>query len=250
MFYKLTQYRALLNLFFQRKLAYCIIGGHCHSHKKFRREGEAILSGALREKYDKLVLQYPTKKDFKKAHENIGLFVEMIYRLGLPEMEPLSMLDTGSRGGLFPFFCRHYGHHAIGTDLAEVLEEQPNKALFELYEIEALPLCIEAKITIPDFYRKFDLITGFRTRFHSKMVHETGLDHELHWGVEEWDFFLRDLANNQLSERGRIFFLLNRLQEIEKGRWMPEELYKYFKSVGGNVEYNMLYFKDLHLLRK
>lgn len=64
----------------------------------------------------------------------------------------------------------------------------------------------------------FDLITGFRTRFHSWYTVETGKEFKEHWGIEEWGFFLKDLARNHLTEGGRIFFMLNRLQEREKAR--------------------------------
>ena len=55
---------------------------------------------------------------------------------------------------------------------------------------------------LPNFGRKFDLITAFATAFHGS------LEHAWRWGEKEWDFFLSDLES-RLKPGGQIFFDLN-----------------------------------------
>ena len=102
---------------------------------------------------------------------------------------------------------------------------------------------------IDDLGSKFDLVTGFRTRFHSRYTWETGKEKEEHWGVDEWDFFLTDLAVNHVNDNGQIFFMVNRLQEREKGVIIPKHLRTYFLSKGAKIRYSFLSFEDLSAFR-
>ena len=210
---------------------------------------QKIFSRIDRSRYDQLVGAYWHADEIRKARENERLFVEMALRLRLDKSTPLKILDIGGKAGTFAFVCDCLGHEAWTTDLESMLGRSPNPELFQLFNVPAFALAITPFEPIPSTGRTYDLITGFRTRFHSRYTWETGLPHEIHWGPTEWDFFLRDLAQNHLSERGRIFFRLNRLQEREKKDDFPAPMRKYFASVGGELDGCVLFFSDLKHLR-
>ncbi len=207
----------------------------------FVRESKRLMQ-PIQHQYDKLIGEYPTAADKRKAIENQALFVEMVHWLGLEKSRPLKILDIGGRGGLFAYYCKMYGHDSYVSDLPGVLSVSPNKELLDLLQVKSLDIIIKPFSPTDTRGLKFDLVTGFRTRFHSRLPFETGKQHEEHWGVPEWRYFLHDLSRNNLSSSGQIFFMLNRLQEREKIDYVPAELEKYFKSVGGRLRQNFLYF--------
>jgi hypothetical protein len=202
-----------------------------------------------RGKYNHLLEQYWHKDEIRKAYENEKLLVRLALRLRLDQVGPLKILDIGGKAGTFAFICRSLGHEAWTTDLEEMLHRIPNPELFKLFDVSAFGLTIMPFVPLPVPECKYDLVTGFRTRFHSEYTWETGLDNEIHWGPDEWDFLLRDLANNYISQSGRIFFMLNRLQEKEKGAPASAKMIDYFSSVGGELDGSFLFFKDMKKLR-
>ena len=203
-----------------------------------------------RAEYDRLVGTYWHPDEIRKARENERLFVQMALRLRLDRMASLKILDIGGKAGMFAFVCRCLGHEAWTTDLESMLARSPNPELYRLFGVQAFALAIEPFRPIPFTGRRYDLVTGFRTRFHSRYMWETGLDREIHWGPAEWDFFLRDLACNHLAENGRVFFRLNRLQERERNDDFPRPMRDYFASVGGELDGCLLSFPDLKRLRR
>ena len=79
---------------------------------------------------------------------------------------------------------------------------------------------------LPDFGRKFDLITAFATAFHG------GHEDSWRWGEKEWDFFLTDLKEH-LKPGGRIFFDLNAAYD---GEYYTPEILKVLQKHGGVIE--------------
>lgn len=228
----------MIEQFVRSTLACCefrLINKRLYSARFFQNESRRLFSSTDRRRYDQLVDQYPLEGEIKKARRNEILFLEMAYWLNLPFSQSIRILDLGSKAGQFPFICQCYGHKAIATDLEEVQKKSPTREILELLGVDHRPLKIKALCRLPDIGTKFDLITGFRTRFHYTLPHETGKDHEEHWGIQEWDFFLKDLVEHQLSEKGKIFFMLNRLQEKGKGL-MPDELRQYFLEQGASLD--------------
>jgi hypothetical protein len=173
--------------------------------------------------------------------------VKMAYWLGLQRRPPCRILDIGSFNGMWPYLCRSYGHDAVCTDLPEVLARPAVKSMIDLLKVPSFPLRIEA-LKPPDLGgRTFDLITGLRTRFHSTKPAETGLSRETHWGVAEWDCFLRGIAAH-LPPEGQVFFMLNRLRENPPGG-IPPEMAKYFRDAGGDLNGMYLWFRNVSKLK-
>ncbi|WP_163339189.1 class I SAM-dependent methyltransferase [Desulfopila sp. IMCC35008] len=210
----------------------------------FQHESEKLMA-SIQEEYLGLLSKYPTTEDRRKGLENQILFVEMVHWLGIEKSKPLKILDIGGRGGLFAYFCKKYGHQSYVSDIPGVLQKSPNKELLQLLNVDSLDLKIEPFTPVDTDGEKFDLITGFRTRFHSKLTFETGKDYEEHWGVKEWEYLLNNLASNILNENGKIFFMLNRLQEKEKKGYVPQEIADFFSEKGGILNDQFLYFPQL-----
>ena len=236
--------------FISEKTGVRLLSGKLCTTKTLIEESKKIFSPEIQAQYEKCIESYSHKEDVRKGYENQILFVEMAYRLGVNTADAgLRILDIGGRGGLFAHICNYYGHSAMATDLSEVLEKSPNRDLLDLFAVERRPLMINAFEPSPDLGHRFDLITGFRTRFHSRYTWETGEDREFHWGIDEWDFFLRDLAVNRTTENARIFFMLNRLQEREKGKIIPPAHRQYFLEKGAKIHYSYLLFNNLSAFR-
>jgi hypothetical protein len=225
------------------------IRGRVYRDSFFAAESRRILSTIDYARFRALIDQYLLPREKTKARQNEVMMVYYAHVLGLHRTPPLRILDIGSKAGMFPFIACHYGHDAWASDLPEVLARQPNASLLELLRVQTVPLKVEAFKPLPILGRRFDLITGFRTRFHSRYPWETGREHEEHWGVPEWDFFLRDLAVNQLTEQGRIYFMLNRLQEVGRRPEVPPALGTYFHRVGGRLLNFHLSFDRIDCLR-
>lgn len=232
-----------IKLSFERLLGISIINGRIYFDKFFKEESVRILNkNNLLADYKKLIENYKPG-DLIKAEENQSLFLKKIFSLNLHKSKPLRILDIGGRAGLFSYYCKYYGHEAITSDIPEVLAKSPNREILKLLNIETLPLKIMPLQNLPTPDQKFELITGFRTRFHSTYPFETGNDFETHWNENEWRFFLKNLSRDYLTQDGQIFFLLNRLQPKERGEKFPIEMRNFFKKMGGTMEYNSLFLK-------
>ncbi len=225
------------------KLGLQVVNRRLYRTRYFTDEAQRLMSPILTQ-YNELVGQYPTDADHRKAEENQLLFLTMTHWLSLQKGPNLKILDVGGRGGLFAYYCKSYGHDAYISDLEPILSQSPNKELLGLLQVNNFSLQVEAMKPLDTKGHAFDLITGFRTRFHSTLPFETGKEAEEHWGHDEWDFFLHDLASNILTEQGKIFLMLNRLQEREKGEFVPEKLKELFQARGGRLRQNFLYFPN------
>ncbi len=110
------------------------------------------------------------------------------------------VLDIGTGFGYFPYICMFYRHRTKATDL-------PGLTLFDdvtgFLGVDKWHHRIEPFTPMPDFGTKFDIITGARVAF----AWRPGLKER--WGVEEWDFFLNDVVENQLKPGGRLLLDLN-----------------------------------------
>lgn len=175
-------------------------------------------------------------------------FVRMAYWLNLPSQPQKSILDLGGRHGMWLSVCKHYGHITMCSDLASELERPEIKGMLDIFKIPHVPIKIEPFKPIGSEVGSYDLVTALRTRFHSTYPYETGTTRETHWGIDEWDFFLKDIASH-ITSNGQLFFLMNRLQEKERGAYIPNDLFKFFKSNGAHLKGYYLWFKNLDAFR-
>lgn len=153
------------------------------------------------------------------------------FTLGLHHSGPLNILDIGTGCGYFPYICNYFGHQAIGIDLDEVAMY---REITEFLKIDRRIFRVNAYEKLSDFGKKFHLVTAFQICFNN---HDTSSI----WGINEWDFFLKDLAKNQLFENGRVFLSLN----AEKNDvYYTPELAVFFRSKGASVDLEEIHFGD------
>lgn len=156
------------------------------------------------------------------------------FALGLNQSRPLSILDIGTGPGYFPHVCNFYGHNAVGVDL---VNDPLYNDLVSYLDVDRRPWCVKPFERSPDLGRKFDLVTAFLTCFNNLPTL---------WGPEEWDFFLRDLAANQVVADGRIILWLN---HQAGGRPYNDGLRNFFTAKGAAIDRNRIHFTSLEGIR-
>jgi SAM-dependent methyltransferase len=171
--------------------------------------------------------QYASSKEHYAKYANVKRWLRLnIVRaqdLKLHRCPPRSVLDLGCGGGFFLFILQQLGHACQGLDLDEFpLFTQ----LLDLFGVNRRIWTIRPYESLPDFGRKFDLITAFSIDFNRESKRDWW------WDAPEWAFFLDDL-NRHLNPGGRIFLGLN--PGKNKDYYTPE-LLDFFIARGATVE--------------
>jgi SAM-dependent methyltransferase len=206
--------------------------------RKLRRVASPIPVGPLLEEIDQDRLR-AIQGRYAGSSENYAKYADVerwlrrhirrVQDLRLNRSAPKSILDLGCGGGFFLFIARRFGHTGQGLDIDEfpLLGE-----LLELLKVPRKIWRIQAFQPLPDLGRKFDLITAFSTRFNRDA------EDRRTWGVEEWRFFLDDLAG-QLAPGGEIFL------EINSGKtrsFYSEAVRELFRARGAKLERDYVHF--------
>ena len=139
----------------------------------------------------------------------------------------LRILDLGCGTGYFLHVAKCLGHDVLGLDLDV---EPVFTETLALLGIPRVVHAIHAFQPMPDLGAPFDLITAHMTCFNRRADGS-------HWGVEEWEWFLKD-AESRLTSKGRLQFDLNVLPD---GRHMTPEVRKFFRSKGARIERRRIY---------
>jgi SAM-dependent methyltransferase len=171
--------------------------------------------------------QYASSKEHYAKYADVKRWLRLnIVRaqdLKLHRCPPKSVLDLGCGGGFFLFILQQLGHACQGLDIDEFpLFTQ----LLDLFGVNRRIWTIRPYEPLPDFGRKFDLITAFSIDFNRESKRDWW------WDAPEWAFFLDDL-NRHLNPGGRIFLGLN--PGKNKDYYTPE-LLDFFIARGATVE--------------
>ena len=142
--------------------------------------------------------------------------------LKLDRSAPKQILDLGCGAGFFLFLVKQYGHHGIGLDVGDF---PLSNELIELFDVERVTWRIRPFQALPDFGRKFDLITAFSSAFGRSEDESRG------WTVEEWKFFLDDL--NRFRASGSEVLL--EINSGKDGRYFPNEVREMFLGRAAQV---------------
>jgi len=157
--------------------------------------------------------------------------VEHWLKINLPRVEdlkldrspPKQILDLGCGAGFFLFLAKQFGHSGIGLDV----DDFPlSNELSELFGVERVTWRVRALQPLPDFGRKFDLITAFSAAFNRSEDESRG------WNTGEWKFFLDDLDRHR-KPGGQV------LLEINSGkdqRYFSAEIRELFLKRAAHVE--------------
>ena len=140
-----------------------------------------------------------------------------VQELKLDRSPPKQILDLGCGAGFFLFLAKQSGHKCVGLDVGDF---PLSNELIQLFGLERVTWKIRALQPLPEFGRKFDLITAFSAAFNRSEDESRG------WSPEEWKFFLDDL-DRHLKPGGQI------LLEINSGkdeRYFPVEVRDFFEA--------------------
>jgi SAM-dependent methyltransferase len=141
--------------------------------------------------------------------------------------KPLSILDLGTGPGYFPYICERLGHRCIGLD---VPEGPPFcQGVHRWLGLTVVQHEIKAAKPLPDLGR-FDLVTAFRAHFHHVRA-EKRL-----WTLSEWSYFLDNLRDQVLSERGELILRLNRVAHMQETMPHTEEAFAALMAGRGAVK--------------
>ena len=196
---------------------------------------------------------YPGWSKFLDIKKWMGRKLKTAYSLNLHRSGPLRILDIGSGPGYFAYVCQHLGHGVMATDVGD---NPLYNELIELLDIERIVCTIKPMEPLPHYGTRFDLVTAQKACFHivdGEKDWEIGQCHnylaELTrcpegrvWGVPEWRFFLKDLAENHMSPEGRVCLNLN--TDLE-GKIFSEELLEFFRSHGASVDHKNVHFESM-----
>ncbi|MEP6937388.1 MAG: methyltransferase domain-containing protein [Chthoniobacterales bacterium] len=146
----------------------------------------------------------PKINRFVDAEHWIPVSVERAQDLWLDRSPPLRLLDLGCGPGYFLYVCKCLGHQAIGVDI----DEQPLfRETTSLLGVARIIWRIEARVPLPQFGEKFDLVTAHRVCFHKTVRGSDGQWEE--WDRHDWEFFLRDIRTRFLNAEGRLLLDFN-----------------------------------------
>ncbi len=138
-------------------------------------------------------------------------------RIGLDEAnQPQTILDIGTGPGYFPFLCRHYGHDVIGLDIGPPCFGD----IAGIIGVKRLMVRVEPMVLLPDFGRRFSLVTAIATMF--ERLRPGPSVGNRYWSLAQWQFFLSDLMRNQLRYPGRIWIDLDRERRNGEVVFNPE----------------------------
>lgn len=138
---------------------------------------------------------------------------------------PLKILDIGCGSGIFPFVCNYLGHHAEGIDI-----ESP--MYFEMAEILGIKIrdyTVKPLTPLPEDIQGFDLFSAVAIKFDRD---DFGTNSRIPWNLEEWRFFVQDLAN-RLNPGGRLYIKPNLTSEVNG--FHDEAIIAYLSSVSLEV---------------
>lgn len=136
--------------------------------------------------------------------------------LGLHKAPFRRVLDLGTGTGYFPYLTKLLGNEAVGLDVGDIPFYDEMIALLGVERHTCMIMPFES---LPDLGR-FDLVTAFQICFNKC---PNGDD----WGIEEWDFFRRDVVDHALNPGGRLMLEFNGLPSAEVAR--------YFADLGATV---------------
>ena len=188
---------------------------------------------ALQAEYESLPSNAPTLwrhySKYLDLEKRLRLNIKRAQDLNLQRLPPHEILDIGCGGGFFLFVAQSLGHRGLGLDVSGI---PVFDRLIDLLGVDRMVYKVIGFEKLPDFGRKFDLITAFATAFHGSRADDW------RWDEAEWDFFLTDLKDN-LKPGGRIFLDLNAAYD---GQYYTPQILDGFLQHGGKVERNHVLF--------
>lgn len=158
------------------------------------------------------------------------------YIMGLNKPPEKNILDIGTGNAYFAYISKYFGHNVKTIDKGDTAM---NNELVRMFDVDRKDIEIKAFHPLPRFDMKFNLITGFMVCFNNHYEPDV-------WGINEWDYFLKDIADNHLEENGEVFFTLNPEPD---GKYYNDSLYDFFIGNGAVIDEERIYFASLDKFR-
>jgi SAM-dependent methyltransferase len=193
-----------------------------------------ILSTINRAELERLRQHYPYRPNARKinAYEDAAYWirrnVEYAQDLWLDRSPPLHILDLGCGAGYFLYISRLFGHEGLGLDT----DEEPFfYGTTKLLGVRRVIARINPQTPLPDFGKKFDLVTAHRVCFHRVARDENGVWRE--WTPGDWKFFINDIRTFFLKPNGRLLLEFN--PRPDGSSFFTNELRAFFLSQGARI---------------
>lgn len=146
--------------------------------------------------------------------------------LGLDRESPMRILDIGCGPSHFGAVARYFGHEVVGLDV-------PANALYgdlnDFFDLRRFVHPVRAMRPLPADLGRYDQITALSANFYQK-------EDETLFTVDEWRFFMQNIARDHLSPGGTIFFNLNPLTDHAGMHFWDDEFAALMEGAGGTVD--------------
>jgi hypothetical protein len=169
-------------------------------------------------------------------HKWLEINLVRYYQVGLQKGKPLKILDIGTGCGYFPYICQFYGHKVKALDMPVV---DMYNDMINLLHIDRKEYTINAYEKLPELDGKYDIVTAFSICFNG---HNT----ENLWSVNEWEYFLNNLAINHMAEAGKVYLSFNAEAD---GMFFDSDVCQYFRDIDAKIEDQTVVIDNLNLLR-
>lgn len=184
--------------------------------------------------YDRYAMRDPGDEwpKYLEIERWMEINLKRVRDLGLDLGGRKRVLDIGCGTGYFLYICQYLGHDVLGLDL----DEEPGfTEMIDLLGVKRKIWRVEAYQSLPNLGPKFDVIAAHMICFN-------GHKSDKLWKIAEWEFFLDDLAANQLAPDGQVCLELNR--EYDDSLYTPE-LKDYFEARGAEIHTQRVLFNPL-----
>jgi SAM-dependent methyltransferase len=191
-----------------------------------------ILDRLDRAKFETLREKFPYRPGspqinrFEDVRYWIEINLERAQDIWLDRARPSHILDFGCGAGYFLYVCKQFGHDVLGFDTDS---EPLFRATTELLDVPRVIGRIERQTPLPDFGKKFDLVTAHRICFHR--IGKVRDNRE--WSPADWKFFIDDMRANLLNENGRLLLDFN--PRPNGSSFFTAELRDFFLSEGARI---------------
>lgn len=159
---------------------------------------------------------------YVEAERFLKMNIRRVQDIGLDRMPPQHILDLGSGAGYFLFVNRVLGHSGLGLDIDDcpLFPE-----MFRLFGLQRTIHRIEKFHPLPETGAAYDWVTAFSISFADHMAEKS-------WGVDEWDYFLKE-ARQHLRPGGRIYLDLNPRRD---GSFYTNDVRDFFLGEGAAID--------------
>lgn len=173
-----------------------------------------------------------SRMKYLKYRPHVATAARRALALDLHVRKPLRMLDIGTGAGYFPLVCRHLGHQVMSMDY---ITDGIYNELTTHFKIPQIVHGIMPFAGMPEFERKFDVVTAFAVSF-TKSYQTKEI-----WGASEWEFFWADVCNNVMSPDGILWFHMNPM--YPNGERFSPETREFFMSKKAEIHDHHVVFK-------